>query len=242
MKSLNVVFAAVGLAFASSSVNAAIQSVSVSGATVDFFYQYDDAFGNLFNPGIYLGAGDTLSFSPTNFVAQKNGVTGWSTATATTPLITVTAKAGYVLTGLSLFEEGDYYRIQSGSNMTLVSVAGQFIVNGNPKPISPAQLLNSTLSASGLFDESETFQTSTWSVDSSVALNSLESATAKIQNILKAGINLNATSLDEAFIEKKRTRLSASTVPVAAPVPGALWLFGTALAGFLVSRTGKKTA
>lgn len=234
MKNLKLVLAAAGLALASSGVNAAIVSVTVSGQTVDFSYQYDNTLPNLFNLGIYQVSGDSLSFSPTNFVAHQNGLTGWSTATATTPLITVTAKAGYALTNLSLFEQGDYSRIQSGTNMTMVSVGGQFIVDNNPSSIVPTQPLNTAMSASGLFNQSETTQTSPWNVSSTVALTNALSATAKVENILRAGVNLNATALDEAFIEKKLMSISAATTVV--PTPGAFWLFGSALTGVLVSR------
>ncbi|MDD2738279.1 MAG: hypothetical protein PHR94_05050 [Methylomonas lenta] len=241
MKNLKLVLAAAGFALASSGVNAAIMSVTVSGQTVDFSYQYDSSLPNLFNLGIYSVSGDSLSFSPTNFIAHQNGLTGWSTSTATTPLVTVTAKAGYALTNLSLFEQGDYYRSQSGTNMTMVSVGGQFIVDNNPSSIISSQPLTTAMSAAGLFDQSETFQTSAWSVSSNVALNNALSATAKVENILRAGVNLNATALDEAFIEKKLMKFTAATTTVV-PVPGAFWLFGSALTGVLVSRRRNTTA
>ncbi|PPD29847.1 MAG: hypothetical protein CTY19_16745, partial [Methylomonas sp.] len=109
--------------------------------------------------------------------------------------------------------------------------------------ISTAPLTNA-MSAQGLFDDTETFQTSSWSYSTSVALNAVESATAKVQNILKAGVNLNGTPLDQAFIEKKLMMISAQSFEVAAPVPvpGAVWLFGTALAGFFVSRRNNQQA
>jgi hypothetical protein len=242
MKNLRLVLAAAGFALASSGVNAAIMSVTVSGQTVDFSYQYDTSLPNLFNLGIYTVSGDSLSFSPTNFIAHQNGLTGWSTSTATTPLVTVTAKAGYALTNLSLFEQGDYFRIQSDTNMTMVSVSGQFIVDNNPSSITSSQPLTTVMPAAQLFSQPETTQTSTWWVSSNVALNSTQSATAMVENILRAGVNLNATALDEAFIQKKLMSLSAATMPVVVPVPGAFWLFGSALTGVLVSRRRNITA
>jgi hypothetical protein len=75
-------------------------------------------------------------------------------------------------------------------------------------------------------------------------LNAAQSATAKVQNILKAGVNLGGTALDVAFIEKKLMMLSVQSTEVTAPVPvpGAIWLFGTAFAGFLVSRRNTQSA
>lgn len=226
MKNFKIALAAAGLAVASSGVNAAI--VSVSGATVNF--SYDDSFlSPLF--GAVSVSGDTLQFDPTAFSAFQNGGGLSLPSHATTPLVTVTAKSGYALTELSLFEQGDYYRIQENSNATFVSVGGQFIVNNNPNTITTTQPLNVAISTSGLMDGTETFQTTNWTAENSVYLNSTESATAKIQNILLAGAD---NGLNQAFIEKKLINLSAATTVV--PVPGAFWLFGSALTGVLVSR------
>jgi hypothetical protein len=77
-----------------------------------------------------------------------------------------------------------------------------------------------------------------WSASNSTTLSSVESATAKIQNLLFA--QTGADSL--AFIEKTQMSLSAATMPVVVPVPGAFWLFGSALTGVLVSRRRNITA
>lgn len=234
---------AAGLALASSGASAAIQSVSVSGATVDFSYQYDDALPNLFNLGIYEVSGDSLSFSPTNFVAFQKGAAGWSDAFATTPLITVTAKSGYSLTGLSLFEQGDYYQVQSAEFMTLVTVSGQFIVNDHPNPFTSSDL-DVALTTRGVFRRTEQVQTTGWSISDYADLNLAQSATVKVENLLSAGIDVGATALDKAFIEKKLMKISAQSTEVIAPVPvpGTVWMFGSALAGFLVSRRSKQQA
>lgn len=117
--------------------------------------------------------------------------------------------------------------------MTVVTVGGQFIVNNNVSSITTAPL-TTAMSVNGIFNHSEIFQTTPWSVSSNVALNSTQSATAMVENILRAGINVSATALDEAFIQKKLTSLSVQTSMV--PVPSAFWLFGSALTGVLVSR------
>jgi hypothetical protein len=157
----------------------------------------------------------------------------------------VSAKAGYLLTGLGLFEQGDYFRIQNETNATVVSVFGQFIVNDTPQSIALNQPLNNFSSTSDYFASGGQIQTTTWSANNSVALNSVASATAKAQNILLAAVNSNS-SLNLAFIEKKLMNFSVSTTPIAdttpVPVPGAFWLFGSALTGLLVSGRRKIAA
>jgi len=229
MNKFKIALAAAGLALASSGVNAAI--VNLTGDTVMF--SFDDAF---LSPtfGSYSVSGDTLSFSPTTFVAHQNGTAGWATTTATTPEITVKAMSGYLLTELDLFEKGDYFRIQDAANNTMVSVGGQFIVDDQADSIfSTITPLSNAMSVDGLFDASETFETSEWTAENYAYVDWAESATVKVENILKAGVKTD-NPLNEAFIEKKQMDIIAFTAPV--PVPGAFWLFGSALTGVLVSR------
>ena len=232
MKKFKLVLAAAGLALASSGANAAI--VSVSGKTVDF--SFDDSFlSPLF--GSYSVSGDTLSFSPTAFSVKPDRKSFMAEISATTPLISISAKSGYALTELDLFEQGDYFRIQKKTDTSFVGVSGQFIVNGSPDSITPTQPLSTAFSVKGLFDGTETLKPTTWAAEGSVYLNSVESATAKIQSILFAGID---SKKDSAFIEQTLMNLSAETsatsVVAPVPVPGAIWLFGSVLFGILVSR------
>ena len=238
MKKLNLFLAAASLALASSGANAAL--VTVSGATVNFSFD-DDFLSPLF--GSYSVAGDTLKFSPTTFSVEKDSK-GLAKISATTPLITVSAKSGYALNGLELFEQGDYLRIEDANKSTKVSVLGQFIVNDTPASIQPADLLNVAISADDYFeDDNLNSQTTIWNAVNHVSLSSADFATVKIENILVAGVKTD-TGLNLAFIEKKLMNLSAETISFAAPVPvpGAIWLFGSALAGIVVSRRSSLAA
>jgi hypothetical protein len=222
MKKLKIALAAAGLALASSGVNAAI--VSISGATVDF--SYDDTGLSALIGNIWA-TGNTLNFDPINFSAvSQNG--GLSFQNAITPVINITAKAGYTLTGLSSFEQGDYFVIGDGE----VKVSGKSYFNLTPKAINPASALDMKYADLASMDLTD------WSASNSTTLSSVESATAKIQNLLFA--QTGADSL--AFIEKTQMSLSAATMPVVVPVPGAFWLFGSALTGVLVSRRRNITA
>ncbi len=224
MNKFQTALAAAGLALASSGANAAI--VNLSGDTVMF--SFDDAFLST-TFGSYSVVGDTLSFSPTTFIAEKESK-GIDIKSATTPLINVTAKAGYALTELDLFEQGDYFRIEDAVNNTVVAVGGQFIVNDVPDSITSTEALDQAIPFTDLANG---FATTTWNAENYAYLDFAESATVKVQNILIAAVATDS-GLNAAFIEKKLMNITAFTTPV--PVPGAFWLFGSALTGVLVSR------
>lgn len=196
--------------------------VTVSGATVD--YSFDDALLGLF--GNYSIAGDTLSFDPTTFIANATTPGILTTTSATTPTITVTAKSGIKINAVSLFEQGDYYMVNNGGT-TLVSAAGQFIVNNAPNSISAGGLgvkqSADDVGANGLF-------TTTWTISKSVSLSDATSAALKLQNILIAGHG-GAADLQGAFIEKKLVQFSVDTAPV--PLPPAVWMLGSAIVGLV---------
>jgi hypothetical protein len=221
---------AAGLALFSMAGNAAI----LSGSTVD--YHFDDGLlNNLF--GAFSISGDVLSFSPTGFVALANDLP-IITTNATTPLIGVTAKSGYALTGLTLREQGDYYRIESAPASSFVAVGGEFIVNGNATQFSANQPLTAAFSFAELAGGAK-FATSAWDVDVAVALNAVEAANVKVQNILIAGV---AGLGNSAFIEKKLLNIGAVTASIATtpvPVPGAVWMFGSVLLSWLGTRRNR---
>lgn len=234
MNKFQTALAAAGLALASSGASAAI--VSIEGATVT--YSYDNTaflsplFGSFTTADAVTGLlTDTLQFSPTNFVAEKDSK-GIDLTTATTPVFTVKAKAGYALTELDLFEQGDYLRVEDAANNTVVAVAGQFIVNDVPQSITSTEALDGAILVSDL-QNGGTLATSPWTVENYAYLDFTESATVKVQNILFAMVTTDS-GLNSAFIEKKLVNITAWTTPV--PVPGAFWLFGSALTGVLVSR------
>ena len=234
MNKFQTALAAAGLALASSGASAAI--VSIEGATVT--YSYDNTaflnplFGSFTTADATTGLlTDTLQFSPNTFVAEKDSK-GIDLTTATTPLFTVKAKAGYALTELDLFEQGDYLRVEDAANNTVVAVAGQFIVNDVPQSITSSEALDGAILVSDL-QNGGTLATSPWTVENYAYLDFTESATVKVQNILFAMVTTDS-GLNSAFIEKKLVNITAWTTPV--PVPGAFWLFGSALTGVLVSR------
>lgn len=224
MNKFQTALAAAGLALASSGANAAI--VNLSGDTVMF--SFDDAI--LTATFIdYFVVGDTLSFSPNALIAEKDSK-GVSIKSAITPLINVTAKAGYALTELDLFEQGEYLRLEDAAGNTSVGVGGKFFVNDVPDPITSTEALDQTISFADLGNG---FSTTTWTAENYAYLDFAESATVKIQNILIAAVATD-NGVNAASISKTLMNITAFTTPV--PVPGAFWLFGSALTGVLVSR------
>lgn len=189
----------------------AAQAVSVSGTTVD--YTFDDTLLGLF--GNWSIAGDKLSFDPTNFAASS--VSGFALPVhATTPLITVKAKTGFSLQDANLHEQGDYLKITGN---TLVTVTGQFILNGsNPPGFSAGDL--STVSLT----------TNPWEVNASGSLSG-DTGTIKLQNILIAAVLTTDPGL--AFIEKKLVDIWVTTAPTSVPLPPAAWMLGSALVGLV---------
>ena len=186
--------------------------VTLEGDTLWFSFddaQLDDLFGG------YSVTGDTLSFDPTVFRAKSNS--GVDVVSATTPQISVAAKEGFFLTGASLHEQGDYFRIGAAGE---VAVGGQFILNNSPTSISAGPLTATTTIAA--------FTTTPWEIDSSGSLSGAEGS-IKLQNILLAG------SIEDgnfsAFIEKKLIEISVDTQAV--PLPPAAWMLGSALVGLV---------
>ncbi len=237
MKRTNQLALAAGMALAMINTGASATMVSLSGDTVE--YSFDDSYlSGLF--GSYAISGDTLSFSPTEFYTKQIGV-GLALNNATTPLITVSAITGYSLTQLNLFEQGDYFRIQDGSDTTFVSVGGQFIVNDTPNSITASNALNTVTSIQDLI-AGNPLLTHAWTANNSVDLNKAQSATAKVENILLAGV-VSGSTLNTAYIEKKLLNIGATTAPQVSPtpvpLPPAFWMFGTAMIGLF--RTCRKT-
>jgi hypothetical protein len=217
---------AAGLALFSAAGNAAI----FSGSTVDYYFD-DSLLNGLF--GEFEVNGDVLSFHPISFEALANNLP-IVTATATTPLINVTAKSGYALTGLNLKEQGDYYRVEAAPASSFVGVSGLFIVNDNATQFSANQPLTNAFSFADLAN-GVPFAAKAWGVDVAVALNAVDSATVQVQNLLIAGV---AGLGNSAFIAKNLLSIAAYSTqlaapPAAVPVPGAVWLFGSVLLGWV---------
>jgi len=211
-----------------------VQAVTLSGATVD--YSFDDSLLNaLFGTFSVIAGTDTLQFLPLTWLATADSSTtpggGFKILAAITPLITVSAKTGYTLNGISLYERGDYDRVQfDPGNTSYAAAAGQFIVNGDVHQI----VADDVGESDGKLDHVEIIDppsgsgaTEPWDIEAwSEISGSL--AVFQVQNVIKAGIKNN---LSAAFIQKKAIEFSVGTTVV--PLPPAAWMLGSALVGLV---------
>lgn len=218
MKLLSTALIGFTLTLLTTTASAAI--VSLDGLDVRF--TYDDS--TLYGTGIVVG--NSIVFTPADFIAQSlNGDNGNPliiTASETLNLQVEVINPATSLLGFQLLEQGDYFL--NGPSAT-AQAAGIFEVSSNTSayaetksfdagPLNTINLLTNwdTSSAIDLSD------TAGWYTDTDVAIN--------ITNIL------TATTIalgDQSLVQKKFAGVGLEVTLV--PVPGALWLFGSALLG-----------
>ncbi len=209
MNKIQTALAVAGLVLARSGANAAI----VSGATVDFTFDNNEYFN--FQEVI----GDTLIFSSTLSVSQFTEGSDYIWPPALSPLVTITAKSGYSLSDLKATETGLY--LQKG-NAAVDYLAGLTIFN--PSAESSDFYIDYDLDGIG----------GVWSAESYGWLANATTIGAQVATALFAD---NAGGLgSKAAINVSFLTFEVTTDVTAVPLPGAFWLFGSALTGILVSR------
>lgn len=211
------------------------QAVTLSGATVD--YSFDDtALDALFGTFSVLLGTDTLQFLPLTWKTTSPSIlfpTGGidSLLNAITPLITVTAKTGYTLNKMSLYERGDYKRVQFyPGNSTYVSVAGQFIVNNVVHQTGADDVGESDgeLDHVKIIDPpSGSSLTQPWDLEASTFVSG-DWAVFQVQNAVTVA---SANVFNSAFLHKKAIEITVGTTVV--PLPPAAWMLGSALVGLV---------
>jgi hypothetical protein len=205
------------------------QAATIDGADVRFTYDDTTLFG------VASVNGNSIFFQPTNFKVQS---TDGSPATVLLPeTLNVTVEVletspGYVLEEFQMFEQGDY---KVKGDDAWVQADGQFRVTSDS---------NSKFCPSGFFglcEDKEFFDTgqltttggtlTDWSTGASIDLADTTGwgtdtkVTVTLENLLTAQ---TANSLELAFIEKKFEGVGIIVNPTV-PIPGAVWLFGSAI-------------
>ncbi|MCU0934884.1 MAG: hypothetical protein MUF66_02165 [Gammaproteobacteria bacterium] len=220
--------AAVGMLLAASILlpGTAVRAATLYGDSVSF--TLDDSLLGLFG-GVSV-TGNTLRFDPTAFHATgiPNGLV---VTRATTPTISVTAldpdgsgPRHTSLTSVSLFEQGNYFRIAATEQATVVGAGGQLTVNGANYAVSAGGLASFQTVADVINDG---ILTTPWTLSAIVPVSGDE-ATVKVQNILIAGIT---GGLEAAYIEKKLVEIRIDAETTVVPIPASVWLLGSALFG-----------
>jgi len=191
---------------------------------INLCFSYDDA--TLYGTGQVIG--NNIFFLSTGFDAESLNGEGLVTVDDMIE-ITISVNAAtpeYVLTGVALAEQGDYLLNGAGAS---VSVSGTLELESvsqgytDMSAYDAGPLTNQgALTQWDLDDNILLSDTAGWNYDDAVVLN--------LYNVLTADTAANG---EQAFIEKK---IGAFAVGLdfevnVIPIPAAVWLFGSALAG-----------
>lgn len=220
---------ALAASVASPSAQAAIQTLVGTNVT----YQYDDALVGLF--GLPTLAGDSLTFTPTNFKAVSNNGQGVVLASGTIN-VQIFANNGFTFPGVTVQESGDYHLIGSDAQ---VSVGGQIRAYDLLNPLPTSSHITDPIVATAPLTTTTTinpYGTTNWQADAMVNLPTAWSAggiNLTIENILLAStFNLGSS----AMIEKKFVGTAIIITPVPEAETYAMMLAGLGLVGWMAGR------
>jgi hypothetical protein len=232
IKSWALAFAGV-ISLLSGNASAALVTLNGNGFTA----VYDSALTGLFGTPTLSGDGKTILFSPLNFVASS---TGQGTVFTTSNVqFDITPAANFSMNGVSLVENGDYRLVDRAGNGPLapsVDASGELRLTNLWNGVD---VVTTNFSAGALTNVCATSAGCGFSPWSASAFLNTPSDWAdagvrvRIQNYLTAEAFYAG---DFATIEKKQASASLEITPfttAVVPVPGAVWLFGSALAGFI---------
>lgn len=225
-----------GLLALSGNVSAALVTLDGDGFNV----VYDDAALGLFGSPTLSGDGKTILFSPLSFKATSANQ-GYVPETSNVQFDIILDDGSKQLSGVRLIENGDYRLVNGGnlSEVPEVNVSGELrltnLFTGN-------QFVQQAFSAGALANTCSSITSCTpspWTIDTSASADAAWGAVdvrVRIQNDLLAG---SFEARDFADIEKKHASQTISLTPTFVPVPAAVWLFGSALAGLMGLRRKK---
>jgi hypothetical protein len=227
----------------------AVGAVAPAGAAeiigTDFDVIYDPSSLGLF--GTLSLVGDTLSFTPNNFIATSTNGEGVVTPTGATTAsnIQLVANPGFHFGSLQLTEFGDYLLSGAGSTVSLSGELIAFDGDANANPI--ASYTTSTITPNGLLNVNSGSAVN-WSATAGITnatptfggggawLASAGTVDLSIENLLSAS-TVSANS--EALIQKKAAFGGVGLTVTPVPLPGAFWLLGSGLVA-LVRTSGRR--
>jgi len=202
------------------SANAAI--VTINGDNVSFTYDDSSLYGEA------TVFGNTIFFQPTTFKAESLNGAGLVTTSESLDITIEALAPPLVMSGYQLAENGDYKIDGAGAS---VSSVGEITVDSQTSAFSDsvsfgagALTTQGALTAWSAATSLSLGATAGWDTDTKVIMTLSNTLSADSQNI---GVG------ETAFIEKKfegsAVGITINMTPSVVPVPGAVWLFGSAL-------------
>lgn len=186
-------------------------------------YEYDNTQAAVALTGTPTLVGDDMEFLPPAFVAHATGVAGWVTATANFIFSRVyTVNPSNEIATFHTFEEFDYEIITDGEvRATLYTQARSNILSSD----SISTIVN--WSDTGDTGGAQIANLNAYLFPAAAFSAAANDMRVTIQNTIKAYTD---ALVEDAFIQKKFTLTTVTTQPVPeVPVPGAVWLMGSAL-------------
>jgi len=177
--------------------------------------------------------GNTIFFTPTDFIAQSTNGDG-TFLTSSTINVVITPNQGKALTSLALTERGDYSLDGEGSSVGIGGQLRAFSMN-DPINVEDSSFITS---ASNLTINDNLYHN--WTAGAGVDLTGAQwqktsAVDMTLENVLEATTNGDSFP-SKAFIQKKFTGVGITVglvPPASVPVPAALWLFGSGLVGLI---------
>jgi hypothetical protein len=216
--------------------------VTLTGSEFDVVY--DTTMLGLFGTPNLVG--NNLFFTPSAFVAQSLNGTGPHTTASLANGIQLVAHAGYQFGNLGIAALGDYQMTGAGSSVNVTGSISASDAN-RPQTLTVSNLVINPLTPLNIIDGADHNWYGTASISNSTPtvtpgnnpwLGSASTIDLALQNTLTA-TTFPGSGQQQAFIQEKFSGVEIMIDPVAVPLPGALWLMGSGLAGIAGFRRKK---